>query len=223
MRGVVKSTELILNSTYFFIHIFDMMSNMQYIIVGLGNPGEEYANTRHNAGRMVVEAFRKKNDFPDWIPDKSLKALVSKGLWGKDKVILVLPDNFMNVSGKSVAPLVKNAKDAERTTIVYDDLDLPLGGMKISFNRSSGGHKGVESVIKALKTRAFARLRIGVCPTTPSGKLKKPKGDAELLDFIVGPFKKAEAEEMKKVIKKGSDALTLILEEGREIATGKVN
>lgn len=196
---------------------------MQYLIVGLGNPGEEYANTRHNAGRMVVEQFRKKNDFPEWTTDKNLKARVSKGTWGKDKVILVEPDNFMNVSGKSVAPLVKNAKDAERTIVVYDDLDLPLGGMKISFNRSSGGHKGMESIIKALKTREFARLRIGICPVTPGGKLKKPKGDDALLDFIVGPFKKAELDDLKKTVKKGAEALALILEEGREIATGKVN
>ena len=196
---------------------------MQYIIVGLGNPGEEYANTRHNSGRMVVERFRKKNDFPEWTADKRLKALVSKGSWGKDKVILLMPDNFMNVSGKSVATLIKNAKDAERTIVVYDDLDLPLGSMRISFNRSSGGHKGVESIIKALKTRAFARLRIGVCPTTPSGKLRKPKGEEALLDFIVGPFKKVEADEMKKVTKKGAEAVAFILEDGREIATGKVN
>lgn len=196
---------------------------MQYLIVGLGNPGEEYTDTRHNAGRMVVEQFRKKNDFPEWTTDKNLNARVSKGTWGKDKVILVEPDNFMNVSGKSISPLVKNAKDAERTIVVYDDLDLPLGGMKISFNRSSGGHKGVESIIKALRTREFARLRIGICPTTPTGKLKKPKGDDALLDFIVGPFKKAELDDLKKTLKKGSEALALILEEGREIATGKIN
>ncbi|MFA5997567.1 MAG: aminoacyl-tRNA hydrolase [Candidatus Paceibacterota bacterium] len=196
---------------------------MQYLIVGLGNPGEEYANTRHNTGRMVVEAFRKKNDFPEWTADKSLKVLVSKGAWGKDKVVLLMPDNFMNVSGKSVAPLVKNAKDAERTIVVYDDLDLPLGGMKMSFNRSSGGHKGVESIIKALKTKAFARLRVGICPTTPTGKPRKPKGEDALLDFIVGPFKKAELDELKKVTKKGAEALGYFLEDGREIATGKVN
>lgn len=196
---------------------------MQYTIVGLGNPGEEYANTRHNVGRMVVEQFRKKNDFPEWVTDKSLKALVSKSTQGKDKVVLLLPDNFMNVSGKSVAPLVKNAKDAERTIVVYDDLDLPLGEIKISFNRSSGGHKGVESIIKALKTRAFARLRVGVCPTTLGGKLRKPKGELAILDFIVGPFKKAEEDDLKKIIKKGVEALALILDEGREIATGKVN
>jgi len=196
---------------------------MQYTIVGLGNPGEEYAQARHNTGRMIVEEFRKKNDFSEWVGDKSAKALVSKGVWGKDKVTLLMPDNFMNVSGKSVVIFVKNAKEAERTMVVYDDLDLPLGSMKISFNRSSGGHRGLESVIKALKTRAFARLRIGVCPTTPTGKMKKPKGEEAILDFIVGPFKKPEAEEMKKVIKKGAEALACFLEEGREIATGKVN
>nr|KKU81229.1 MAG: Peptidyl-tRNA hydrolase [Parcubacteria group bacterium GW2011_GWA1_47_8] len=196
---------------------------MQYIIVGLGNPGEEYAGTRHNAGRMVIETFRKKNDFPEWASDKSLKALVSKGVWGKDKVVLVEPDNFMNVSGKSVAPLVKNAKDAERTIVVYDDLDLPIGTMKLSFNRSSGGHKGLESIIKALKTPMFTRLRVGVCPVTPSGKSKKPKGEKAILDFIVSEFKKPEQETMKKTVKKGADALVLILEHGRERATGEVN
>ena len=196
---------------------------MQYLIVGLGNPGEEYVATRHNAGRMVVEVFRKKNDFSEWKKDVALKALVSKGTFGKDKVTLLAPDNFMNVSGKSVAPLVKSAKEAERTIVVYDDLDLPLGAMKISFNRSSGGHKGLESIIKALKTRAFARLRIGVCPATPSGKLRKPKGEDAILDFIIGPFKKPEQEVMQKVTKKAADALALVLSEGREKATGEVN
>lgn len=196
---------------------------MQYLIVGLGNPGEEYANTRHNTGRMVVEQFRMKNDFPEWGEDKSLKAFVSKGAWGKDKVILVQPNNFMNVSGKSIATLVKNLKDAERTIVVYDDLDLPLGSMKISFNRSSGGHRGVESIIKAIKTKAFVRLRIGICPTTPSGKLKKPKMEDALLDFIVGPFKRSELDDLKKSVKKGAEAITLILAEGRDVATGKVN
>lgn len=196
---------------------------MQYLIVGLGNPGEEYAGTRHNAGRMVLEEFRKKNAFPEWTVDKILKARVSKGLFGKDKVILLEPDNFMNVSGKSVAPLIKNMKEAERTIVIYDDLDLPFGSMKISFNRSSGGHRGVESIIKALKTREFVRLRIGICPTTPGGKLKKPKGEQAILDFIVGPFKKPELEIMKKVSKKGAEALALLLAEGREKATGEVN
>ncbi|MEK7460424.1 MAG: aminoacyl-tRNA hydrolase [Patescibacteria group bacterium] len=196
---------------------------MQYVIVGLGNPGEEYEGTRHNAGRMVVEQFRKKYDFPLWELDKTLKALVSKGTFGKDKVILVMPNNFMNVSGKSVVSLIKNVKDAERTIVVYDDLDLPLGTMKMSFNRSSGGHRGLESIIKALKTKAFVRLRIGICPTTPSGKPRKPKDADALLEFIVAPFKKPELEVMKKTTKKASEILALVLTDGREKATGEVN
>lgn len=196
---------------------------MQYLIVGLGNPGEEYADTRHNVGRIMLEEFRKKYDFPAWEKDKTLKALVSKGSWGKDKLILLEPDNFMNVSGKSVVPLVKNAKDAERTIVVYDDLDLPLGTIKISFNRSSGGHKGVESIIKALKTPAFVRVRVGICPTTPSGKPRKPKGENAILDFIVGPFKKPEQEILKKTAKKVVAVLDTILSEGRIKAMGEVN
>lgn len=196
---------------------------MQYLIVGLGNPGEEYAETRHNVGRIMLEEFRKKYDFPEWEKDKTLKALVSKGSWKKDKLILLEPDNFMNVSGKSVVPLVKNAKDAERTIVIYDDLDLPLGTIKISFNRSSGGHKGVESIIKALKTPAFVRVRVGICPTTPSGKPRKPKGENAILDFIVGPFKKPEQEVLKKTAKKVVAVLDTILSEGRIKAMGEVN
>lgn len=198
-------------------------NKMKYIIVGLGNPGEEYVDTRHNTGRMALEVFRKKNNFPEWKEDKSLRALVSKGELGNNQVILIEPNNFMNVSGKSVAPLVKNKKDAERTIVVYDDIDLPLGKMKISFNRSSGGHKGLESIIKALKTPAFARLRIGICPTTPSGKLRKPKNEKDLLDFIIGSFKNSEIETIKKTTKRGAEVLALILTEGRERATGEVN
>ncbi len=196
---------------------------MQYLIVGLGNPGEEYAETRHNVGRIILEEFRKKYDFPEWEKDKNLKALISKGTWKKDKLILLEPDNFMNVSGKSVVPLVKNAKDAERTIIIYDDLDLPLGTIKISFNRSSGGHKGVESIIKALKTPAFVRVRVGICPATPSGKPRKPKGGNAILDFIVGPFKKPEQEVLKKTAKKVVSILDVILSEGRIKAMGEVN
>ncbi|OHA79587.1 MAG: hypothetical protein A2V96_00685 [Candidatus Yonathbacteria bacterium RBG_16_43_6] len=196
---------------------------MQYLIVGLGNPGEEYVETRHNVGRIMLEEFRKKNDFPEWEKDKTLKALVSKGAWKKDKLVLLAPDNFMNVSGKSVVPLVKNAKDAERTIVIYDDLDLPLGAIKISFNRSSGGHKGVESIIKALKTPAFVRVRVGICPATPSGKPRKPKGENAILDFIVGPFKKPEQEERKKTAKKVVAVLDTILSEGRIKAMGEVN
>lgn len=196
---------------------------MSYLIVGLGNPGDEYIGTRHNTGRMVVEAFRKEYDFPDWKPDQSVKAMVSKGVLGKERVVLLLPDKFMNASGKSVAPLVKTAKDTERTIVVYDDLALPLGSLKVSFDRSSGGHRGLQSVITALKTAAFPRLRVGVCPVTGTGKLKKFVGDHAIVDFIIAPFKKNEVEIIKKTTKQAVRALALMIEEGREAATGAIN
>lgn len=196
---------------------------MPYIIVGLGNPGEEYEGTRHNTGRIVLETFRKKNNFSDWSADKKLKALTSDGKVGKEKVLLVEPETFMNNSGKSVAPIIKTKKAAERLIVINDDLDIPLGRMKISFNRGSGGHNGIESIKRAVKTEGFIRLRIGISASTPSGKLKKPKGEQAVIDFILGDFKPKEMEILKKVAKKGSEALSTIITEGKEKAMGEFN
>ena len=158
---------------------------MQYLIVGLGNPGEEYELTRHNTGRIVLSALHKKENLSPFKLDKKLKALVSEGKIGKDKIDVIFPETFMNKSGASVASLIKNKKQAERLIVVHDDLDLPLGTMKISFNRGSGGHKGIESIIKAIKTEAFVRVRIGVSPKTSKGKAKKPKGEEKIVNFII--------------------------------------
>src|SRR3989344_806354 len=121
----------------------DRIFFMQYTIVGLGNPGKEYESSRHSTGRIVLEQFRKKNGFPDWEKNKKMNALASEGKLAREKVLLLEPETFMNNSGKSVAPLVKTKKAAERLVVIHDDLDLPLGAMKISFNRGSGGHKGI--------------------------------------------------------------------------------
>lgn len=185
-----------------------------YIIVGLGNPGAEYDGTRHNLGRMVLDACVKKNDCPDWIEDKKLKALVSNLKVGKNKALLLKPETFMNKSGESVRPLVKSKKVAETLVVIHDDLDLPLGKIKISFDKSSGGHKGVESIMKAIKTEAFIRLRLGISGETASGKIKKPQGEEKVIDTILGEFKKNETDELKKIIKKSVSALELIVAEG---------
>jgi PTH1 family peptidyl-tRNA hydrolase len=128
----------------------------------------------------------------------------------------------MNKSGTSLKDKIKNPKQAEKLIVVHDDLDLPLGKIKISFNRSSGGHKGLESIIKAIKTEGFVRVRVGICPTTPTGKNKKPNS-SKILDFIVGPFKSAETEILKKVFKQTSLALDFLLTEGKEKAMGEIN
>jgi len=212
---------------------------MSYIIVGLGNPGAEYENTRHNAGRLAVtnwaKAYQKEEELSDWKFDKLLNAQKATGEvspgspWGKnnkkrsaEKVLVLLPETFMNNSGKALKDKIKSVKAAEKLVVVHDDLDLPLGTIKMVFNRGSGGHKGLESIIKAIKTQAFIRIRLGVCPTTPTGKLKKPVGD-KLVNFIVGEFKPDELKIFKKIEKRTAEAIDLILGEGKEKAMGEIN
>ena len=194
---------------------------MRYI-VGLGNPGEEYELTRHNAGRMAVLAFVKKEGIDEPEFDKKLKALVAKGEIGGEKIQIILPETFMNKSGDSLRPLALSAKKAENLIVVHDDIDLPLGKIKISFGKNSGGHKGVESVIKAVKTINFTRVRIGISSTNAKGVVKKPSGD-KFLDYIIGKFKPAEMAEMKKSAKKSAEALKVIVSDGAEKAMGKFN
>lgn len=163
------------------------------LIVGLGNPGNEYEKTRHNTGRIILGFVEEKLE---------------------TKVKFIMPDTFMNNSGKVVAPLIKSKKDLADMIVIYDDIDLPIGKMKISFNRSSGGHNGVGSIIKALKTEEFVRIRVGICPTTPTGKLKKPKGEAAILKFLLGEFKKEELVILKKLSKKITEAIDTFYADG---------
>ncbi len=173
------------------------------LVVGLGNPGEEYEGTRHNTGRIVV-------------------GMVEKNL-SDQKIKFITPDTFMNKSGKAVAPLVKTKKDLENLVVIYDDVDLPIGKIKISYNRSSGGHNGLESVIKSLKSQEFLRIRIGISPATPKGVVKKPKGEKAMLNFLLGEFKKPEFEILKKLSKKISEAVEVIFTEGRDKAMSLFN
>lgn len=195
---------------------------MTFIIAGLGNPGEEYENTRHNTGRIILEHIRK--EFGDEFEfDKKLNALVSEGKIGKEKVTFVAPETFMNNSGKAIGGLVKSKKAAEKLLVVYDDFQLPLGRVKISFNKSSGGHNGLESVIKAVKTEAFPRLRVGTAPANAKGNARVPHGDEKIEKFILGPFKDEELKTLKKVGKKVIEGVELLVKEGREKAMSVVN
>ena len=173
------------------------------LVVGLGNPGAEYEKTRHNAGRILVGMIEKKLN--------------------NSKIKFLTPDTFMNNSGKAIAPLIKTKKDLKDLVIIYDDIDLPLGKIKISFNRSSGGHNGLNSVIKALKSEEFLRIRIGTAPATPSGKIKKPKGEKAILNFLLGEFKKPELEMLKKLSKKVAEAVETIFSESKEKAMSLYN
>ncbi|OHB17331.1 MAG: hypothetical protein A2749_01855 [Parcubacteria group bacterium RIFCSPHIGHO2_01_FULL_45_26] len=170
---------------------------MAYYIIGLGNPGEEYCGTRHNVGRELAEYLRDK----------------SKISGAK----FFIPDEFMNNSGRAVAKIMIGKKTFH-LLIIHDDLDLPIGSFKLSFNKGSGGHRGVASIIKALKTEAFMRLRVGICPCTPKGSLRKPVGDDKIVAFILGRFKKPEQKIVLSMRKKIIKALNVLVLEGKEKA-----
>lgn len=180
-----------------------------YIVVGLGNPSEEYASTRHNTGRMAANFVAAR--LASTSDSRESRREKVKG------VKVLVPDTFMNHSGKFVAKQVKSKKAAEKLVVIYDDLDLPLGTMKISYNRGSGGHNGLESIIKALKTREFIRIRIGI------GKKKRPEAGAELEKYILSDFRKPEMEILKKVFKSVVTAVEVIKESGYEQAMTEFN
>ncbi|HQT82952.1 MAG TPA: aminoacyl-tRNA hydrolase, partial [Candidatus Paceibacterota bacterium] len=121
---------------------------MALVIVGLGNPGKEYEKTRHNAGRNAVELLAKQEGADEFVFNKTANALVAKGAVGGENATLVLPETMMNLSGKAVAAFVKSPKAAKNLLVIHDDLDVPLGTLKMVFARGSGGHKGVESVMR---------------------------------------------------------------------------
>ena len=195
---------------------------MNYIIA-LGNPGDEYARNRHNTGRLIIEMLSKKLQLDKFKEDKKLRALVSKGEIDGKKISVVFPNNFMNNSGGSVKPLISSPKDLDKIVVIYDDIDLPLGTVRISYNRGSGGHNGLISIIKSIKSEAFLRIRVGVSPSTASGKIRKPESGEGVLKFLLGDFRPKEIEEMKSISKTVLLALILFVTEGREKAMGEVN
>ncbi len=174
---------------------------MQWIVVGLGNPDKEYEGTRHNIGKDLVEAL--SDDLPKGAKAHELNV-------------------YMNNSGAAVKKLVGSKAQAQKLIVVHDELDLPLGKVKISFGSSAGGHNGVKSIEQALKTRDYVRVRVGISPATPSGKLKRPDGE-KIVDFVLGKFRPPEKEKLKKAKKLVKEALELIVTESVERAQTEIN
>lgn len=181
---------------------------MTWVIAGLGNPGKEYEGTRHNTGREFLQFIEEKHG--------------EKGkLFGK-KAAVFYPDVYMNNSGGPIKKLVPSKKAAETLIVLHDELDLPLGKIKISYGSSAGGHNGVKSVQKALGTQDYVRVRIGISGSTPSGKLKRPDPE-KIVGFVLGKFKASEQEKLKKTRKLAAEALELILTEGKDRAMSEIN
>ncbi len=189
---------------------------MKWNIIGLGNPGSEYERSPHNVGREAVEYFATKKCDASFAMQSKAQSLVAKCTLKTHAVTCILPETFMNKSGVAGAYFAKSAKDIERTVVIHDDLDLPLGTIKIGFNRGSGGHKGVESLKRAWKTEAFVRVRVGVSPESKKGDAKKVKGEEKVINYILKPFKDDAYADMKKVYKKIAEALEVMILESRE-------
>jgi len=172
------------------------------IIIGLGNPGEKFKDTRHNIGFEVLDKIKEKNDFSDFTFSKKFNAQISKGILNQEKTILAKPQTFMNSSGKSAKALTQYYKKA-KLIIVHDDIDILLGKVKFSKDSGSAGHKGVESVINNLGTKDFMRLRIGIVPLKG-----KPK---ETEKFVLKKFTKKEKETIQKIIEEISETLKKLI------------
>lgn len=196
---------------------------MAIVIIGLGNPGKEYEATRHNAGRDAVLLLAKEEGFEDFKVNKTAKALVTKGAIGGENVAFVLPETMMNLSGKAVSAVVKSKAAAKKLLVIHDDLDLPLGVTKMVFGRGSGGHKGVESIMRAIKTKDFARLRIGISGAGKKNQAKKVRGDEKVVKHVIGKWKPSDAAAVKKVLKKSAEAARLFVSSGIEVGTQFAN
>ncbi len=178
------------------------------IIIGLGNPGEQYKNTRHNIGFMAVDEFAKKNSFPEFELQKKSNALVS----ASNDILLAKPQTFMNDSGKAVKEICKNKKSAD-LIIIHDDIDLPLGKIKIVKDRGSAGHKGVESIIQNIGNDGLIRFRIGI------GSENK----VEAMKVVLKNFSTEEQKILNEVLKKIVSALDLFVAEGLEKTMNEYN
>lgn len=173
-----------------------------FIIAGLGNPDRQYEGTRHNVGFDVIDRLADKYNIA--VDTKKHRALIGKGVIEGQKVILAKPQTYMNLSGESIASLVDYYKiDEEHELIViYDDINLGVGQLRIREKGSAGGHNGIKNIIARLGTQVFPRIRVGV------GE-KPPRYD--LADYVLGHFSKAEREQMEEGYDNAADAAAMIL------------
>lgn len=187
------------------------------LLVGLGNPGLEYEGTRHNLGFDVVRKVVAHYGMPELVRKSEYNALVSEGT----ELVALLPQTFMNNSGVSVKKVLsKHSFDS--IVVVHDDLDLPIGTARISFNRGSGGHNGVKSVSDHIGSE-YIRVRMGISPVTEEGEIRKPKGEDEVDRFVLGIWKPYEKSIIEDEIERGSLLVRTIIEKGLEFAMDMYN
>lgn len=175
-----------------------------YVIAGLGNPKKEYENTRHNIGFDVIDAIAVKYDIS--VLERKFKALIGKGYLDGKKVILVKPQTYMNLSGESIRAVIDYYKIEEKLKliVIYDDVSLDIGQLRIREKGSAGGHNGIKSIIAHLGHDAFKRIKMGVG--------EKPKG-YDLADYVLGHFSVKERELMDQSVERAGEAVKLMIED----------
>ncbi len=182
------------------------------LIIGLGNPEKKYQHTRHNFGFLSLNSLSKKNNLT-WKKHKTSNSLITNFKYNKEKIILAKPQTFMNNSGSAAKLLKQYYKlPTNKIIVIYDDLDLPFNKLKISKSKSSGGHKGVDSIIQYLKSKEFIRMRLGIGPK---------KDNAE--SFVLGKFNEEQTKKLPEIIDTSHLALEEILAEGYDSASNKYN
>ncbi len=182
------------------------------LIIGLGNPEKEHKYTRHNFGFLCLDSLAKKNNLT-WQNNKASNSLITDYKYNKEKIILAKPQTYMNNSGYAVSLLKKYYKlPTNKIIVIYDDLDLPFNKLRISKSKSAGGHNGVDSIIKYLKSKEFIRIRLGVGPQ---------KGKAE--SFVLHKFNKEEKNKLSEVLDTSHLALEEILNKDYNSAANKYN
>jgi PTH1 family peptidyl-tRNA hydrolase len=184
-----------------------------FLVAGLGNPGEEYELTPHNLGFLAVDRLAERHGIR--VTRKDSRALTGVGEIQGHEVMLAKPQTFMNLSGTSVGPLVeKHSIGAEKLVVVYDELDLPWGSLRIKPKGSAAGHKGMKSVIGSLGTSDLVRVRLGIHPGHPI------RNGA---DFVLAPIGKAQRQELDELVGLAADAVSSIIAEGVVMAMTKYN
>ncbi|MFC1646890.1 aminoacyl-tRNA hydrolase [Patescibacteria group bacterium] len=194
------------------------------LIIGLGNPGREYESTRHNIGFMVVEKLAKELSFSAivWSQENKWKAQIAK----IGDIMLVKPQTFMNNSGHAVKPMLDYHKlKPDSIWIIHDDIDLPLGKIRIRDHGSSGGHNGVESIIKSIGSDNFVRFRLGIGrgKESISNKTDKSFRHKNVVTYVLSRFRRREAGSLKHLVKNGTEVVRIALNEGIDKAMNRYN
>ncbi|MDY3015438.1 MAG: aminoacyl-tRNA hydrolase [Evtepia sp.] len=193
---------------------FHRAGPVQWLVVGLGNPGPKYEWTRHNMGFLVVDELAERRNIP--VQRLKYKALTNTALIGGQSVLLMKPTTYMNLSGESVGQAARFYKiPPERVLVLSDDVSLPQGKLRVRRSGSAGGHNGLKNIIAHLGTDQFPRIKIGV-----GGK---PHPDSDMADWVLGKFTGQDKTVMEEAIVRAADAVTCLLEQGVEKAMAKYN